>query len=118
MHERRRFGNEGEELAARYLEQKGYTMVARQWRHAIGELDLVADYRGELVFIEVKSRKSTRFGYPEAAVTGTKLRKLRMLAEAYVGQTGWRGRYRIDVVSVLVGTAGSIPDILQIEGVG
>ena len=102
-------------MAARYLESKGYRIIARQWKHPIGEIDLVAEHGGELIFIEVKTRKSMAFGAPEAAVNGTKLRKLFMLAEAYCQGAHWHGKYRVDVVAILLQPTLEIRHIIAVS---
>ena len=73
MAEHNEFGKEGEEEAAAYLIDKGYSIRHRNWHCGKKELDIVAEYRNELIVIEVKTRKNTRFGNPEDAVTDKKL---------------------------------------------
>jgi putative endonuclease len=99
-------GTQGEEAAARWYEARGYTIVARNWRCPDGELDLVVARRGELVFCEVKTRASTRYGTPAEAVTPTKQRRLRRLAARYLAEAAPPGaprQLRFDVASVLAG---------------
>jgi putative endonuclease len=101
---RRALGAAGEARAARWYESRGYRVVARNWRCREGELDLVVERRGVLVVVEVKTRRSDRFGTPAEAVTPTKQRRLRELALRYVAATGARPRaIRFDVVSILAG---------------
>ncbi|MET9796887.1 YraN family protein [Nocardiopsis alba] len=78
-------GRRGEELAARYLERNGMRVLARNWRapHGAGELDLVARDGSVLVFVEVKTRGSLRFGHPTEAVTPRKRSRLRALGRAW-----------------------------------
>lgn len=98
---RQRLGARGEELAARRYRADGYEVVARNWRCRDGELDLVLRRPGELVFAEVKTRSSDRFGIPAEAVTPTKQRRIRRLAQRFCAETGERARVlRFDVVSV------------------
>lgn len=97
-------GAHGERLAARRYESSGYEVVARNWRCRDGELDLVARRPGVLVFAEVKTRSSERFGPPAAAVTPAKQRRIRRLAQQFCATTGHRAEVlRFDVVSVLRG---------------
>jgi putative endonuclease len=101
-----RTGAAGEEAAARWYAARGYTVVARNWRCPDGELDLVVARRGELVFCEVKTRSSDRFGVPAEAVTRDKQRRLRRLAARFLAEAapGTRGAtLRFDVASVLAG---------------
>jgi len=79
-----RFGRESEVEAARYLQGAGYRIVARNYRTPFGEIDLVA-YDGDvLAFVEVKARRSERFGAPHASVTADKRRRLTRAALAYL----------------------------------
>jgi putative endonuclease len=97
---RKIFGTAGERKAERFLIQKGLKVIARNWRCALGEIDLIAMDGPDLVFVEVKTRASDAYGLPEAAVNAAKQRKLALLAEAYVGQTKFAGHWRIDVVAL------------------
>lgn len=116
---RKALGRVGEEMAARLLEESGLVIVARNWRCAHGELDLVAqerapDYanRGEmatwLVIVEVRIRRGVRFGTAKASVTPVKQAKVRTVAEAYVQATGWQGPWRIDVVAIQLDGQGHL----------
>lgn len=97
----------GEDVAARHVASRGYRILDRRWRGSHGEIDLVAEERGEIVFIEVKTRRGGAFGYPEDAVTRGKRGRLRALAEAYLAAKGLRGRaYRIDVIAVSAPPSG------------
>jgi putative endonuclease len=101
---RRALGAAGEARAARWYEARGYRIVDRNWRCREGELDLVVVRRGVLVVVEVKTRRSDRFGTPAEAVTPAKQQRLRQLALRYVAATGARPRsIRFDVVSILAG---------------
>lgn len=114
--ERRAFGDDGEAYAARFLTAKGMRVVARQFRTRYGEIDLIALDGNEVVFVEVKTRRSAAFGYPEESVTRAKLAKIVHCAETYLRQERWEGRpYRIDVVAILF--IGATPDIQHIVGV-
>jgi putative endonuclease len=99
---RRRLGQLGEAVAADHLEALGYQVRARNFRCPLGEIDLVADEAGELVFIEVKARTSLRFGLPREAVSRAKQRKLGRAALWYCdGERLGDRSYRFDVVEVL-----------------
>ncbi|MEK7122970.1 MAG: YraN family protein [Patescibacteria group bacterium] len=67
-------GKQGEDIAASYLERRGYTIIGRNYRIRGGEIDLVARKGDEIVFVEVKARSSARYGYPEESVTSQKTR--------------------------------------------
>ncbi|MDP1821137.1 MAG: YraN family protein [Acidimicrobiales bacterium] len=101
---RRALGAAGEARAAAWYEAHGYVVVARNWRCREGEIDLVVRRRRQLVFVEVKTRRTDRFGVPAEAVTPTKQRRLRALAHHYLEATGARpSGLRFDVVSILAG---------------
>jgi putative endonuclease len=101
---RRVLGAEGEAAAAAWYEARGYDIVARNWRCREGELDLVVRRGRQLVFVEVKTRTTDRFGVPAEAVTPAKQRRLRGLAMRYLADTGTRaGDLRFDVVAILAG---------------
>ena len=101
---RQRLGAHGERVAARRYEALGYEVVARNWRCGDGELDLVLRRDTTLVFAEVKTRTSDRFGHPAEAVTVVKQRRIRRLAQRFCAETGNRaGVLRFDVVAILRG---------------
>lgn len=104
MDPRRALGADGEDRAAAWYEAEGYEVLARNWRCRDGELDLVVRRGRDLVFVEVKTRRTDRFGIPAEAVTLAKQRRLRRLAGRYLAATGARaGSLRFDVVSILAG---------------
>jgi putative endonuclease len=97
-------GADGEAAAAAWYEARGYAVVARNWRCRDGELDLILWRANELVFCEVKSRASDRFGLPAEAVTPTKQRRIRGLAMRWLAEEGGGrrlGALRFDVACVL-----------------
>lgn len=69
-------GKLGEDLAAAYLEARGFRIIDRNWTHKLGEIDLIVERDGETRFVEVKYRNTLEFGHPEEAITGKKLRHL------------------------------------------
>ena len=97
----------GEDLVARHLASQGCVIRHRRWRNAAGEIDLVAEDRGEVVFVEVKTRRGDEFGLPEDAVTARKRAHLRAVAYAYLAAHGLERRtFRIDVAAVTVPRSG------------
>lgn len=111
-------GQLGENLAQGYLEQHGYIIVARNWRYGRhGEIDLIACdvTRGHLAFVEVKTRRSTRYGSPLEAVTARKQATIRLIAEAYLADPlplpVPMASVSFDVIAVMTGNP---PDILHI----
>lgn len=100
-------GREGEAAAAAYLSAQGYQIRARNVRYRQGEIDLVAEEGGYLVFIEVKTRTGSGYGTPAEAVTPQKQRQLFRLAQLYLAVTGQGERpCRFDVVGVEPGADG------------
>lgn len=103
----RRVGQEGEQAAAACLEGLGYRILARNVRFRAGEIDIVATEGGFLVFVEVKTRRGSRFGSPAEAVTAEKQRRLVRLAGIYLAHRGGNPPpCRFDVVSVELGPDG------------
>ena len=77
-------GRLGEEIALKYIISKGGTIVEKNYRTKMGEIDLIAKMNGELVFIEVKSRSNINYGYPCQAVNYKKKRKIINVAKYYI----------------------------------
>lgn len=99
---KKELGARGEELAVRYLEDLGYTIVERNYRIRLGEIDIIAEQGYELVFIEVKSRSGTIFGSPFESVTVQKQRQLSKVALEYISKRGCHHLpARFDVVGVM-----------------
>ncbi|MGO2659512.1 YraN family protein [Mycetocola reblochoni] len=99
-------GRWGEDRAADYLRSLGYTVIARNWRGAAGEVDIVAALGGRTAIVEVKTRRGTGFGHPLEAITPIKLHRLRVLAAQWGRENPGHGPLRIDAVAV-VGTPAS-----------
>lgn len=112
MSDKIKTGAEGENLAARFLEDKGFEIVARNYRHRHLEIDLIARKDNWLIFVEVKTRSSVAFGEPEQFVTNQKARKIFQAAEEYIYAIDWHGHVRFDVVSVKL---GAMPEIVHFE---
>ena len=102
-------GRRGEDLAADYLRGAGLSIVERNWRCALGEIDLVARDGNETVFIEVKTRAGLGYGHPLEAITMQKLARLRRLAAAWCeAHPGSFGEIRIDAVAVIAPRGGGV----------
>jgi putative endonuclease len=103
------WGAAGEDAVRRWYLDRGYSVVARNWRCALGELDLVVSRGGLLAFCEVKTRLGSGFGGGFDAVTWRKQRKLRQLAEVFLLTHRLDpARTRLDVASVAVGPGRAI----------
>lgn len=99
---RTELGRTGEDLAARFLELRGWTIVDRNVRYREGEIDLVASRSGVLAFVEVKTRASTAYGTPAEAVTFRKAQRIRVLAQRFLAERRPRASsVRFDVVDIV-----------------
>lgn len=102
-------GQVGEELAVRFLKERGHEIVERNFRFAHGEIDIISYYKGTLVFIEVKTRRSTRYGRPMEAVDHFKRRQIYTTAEYYLATQSVRYHaLRFDVIEVFIGEQSMI----------
>jgi putative endonuclease len=94
-------GRWGEDVAARFLQAKGYEILQRNVRTAYGELDIIARWGGTIVFVEVKTRTSSSFGLPEISVGTRKIRHLLDSAQAFMQvYTGLEEEWRVDVIAI------------------
>ena len=102
---RRQLGRDGEDAVARWYQDQGYHVVARNWRCRDGELDLILRKGRTFVFCEVKTRTSTAFGAPQESVTRTKQARIRHLAARWLGEEAEMSAsgIRFDVAAVLDG---------------
>ena len=102
--QRRDLGRSGEDAAAAWYEEQGYTVVARNWQCREGEIDLIVRQARTVVFCEVKTRTTDAFGAPVEAITRVKRNRLRRLATRWMSEQRSPVReIRFDVVSVLDG---------------
>lgn len=95
-------GQLGEAMAQEYLKKQGYKIVVRNYRTKRGEIDIIAEKRGCLVFVEVRAKVGEQFGSPEDTLTHEKKRRLLWNAKAYVGSKKHKGPYRIDAVCIVL----------------
>lgn len=115
----RSLGAFGEQVAAEWLESRGCGILDRNWRTRYGELDIVAlDPQGVIVFVEVKTRRSTRHGLPQESVTTAKQAHLRRAAVQWLIEPEHRVSHRgtrFDVVAITIDNADAV-SINCIEG--
>lgn len=117
MDERKMRGARGEEIAAAFLEARGFRVIAKNWMHRLGEIDLIVERNGEVRFIEVKLRYTRTFGYPEASITGAKLRHLARAIECWLQvQARPPKRYQADAVAITL-IPGQKSEIHWIEAI-
>lgn len=94
-------GEQGEKLAAAYLKRLGYLIVTTNYRCRMGEIDIIAEEAGTLVFVEVKCRTGNVFGEPYEAVTRNKMAQMSKVALEYLSRNNMHGKSaRFDVVSL------------------
>lgn len=100
--DKQKLGNTGEDIAVEYLEKKNYKIIERNYRFGHGEIDIIAGKNNILIFVEVKTRKNLEFGPPELAVTKSKQRQVRKIAEAYLYEKNILDKdCRIDVIAIM-----------------
>ena len=117
MSDRQGVGRRGEELAARYLQELGLTVIDRNVRMAWGEIDLVARQGDELVFVEVKTRIGDQSTAPDEILGVGKLARLERMSAAYVERLGDPDvDWRVDVVAVVIGRDGRVVRIDHVPG--
>ncbi len=94
-------GQKGEELAIQFLTEKGYHILEHNFKVIFGEIDIIAKKNHSICFVEVKSRKSRKFGLPEEAITEYKKKKIIRVAQYYIKQKDIKNSlFRFDVVSI------------------
>jgi putative endonuclease len=108
-------GKRGEELARIYLQGRGFVILHQNWRHGHHEIDIIAVKDRMLHFIEVKTRRSIRYGFPESAVHPKKLRRLLQSADAFLRLKAPRRSGQIDVLAIVIDHKA--PELLLIEDV-
>lgn len=110
---RQKIGQWGESVAAKYLEERGYKVIARNVRTPYGEIDIVAEKEHFTTFVEVKTRTSSSFGHPEVSVTPRKQEHMLAAAEHYT-QENEIDHWQIDVIAV-EGKPGNQPILTHFE---
>jgi putative endonuclease len=99
----------GEESARRYFGEKGWPVLARNWRCPEGELDLIVQEGETIVFVEVRTRSSLRFGTPEESLTAAKRSHLMRAGETYLEAAGLVERdWRVDLIAIECSRTGTI----------
>jgi putative endonuclease len=112
MTSRKELGDKGEQLAEEYLKRQKYKILDRNFRTRFGEIDIVARDRGQLVFVEVKTKGSHEFGLPEEEFTFYKKRRLRRVIQSWL----WKNEiesdnWRVDLIALDYTDSPEIPEI-------
>ena len=98
----KKFGNAGEDLACRYLEKNGYTILERNKHYSkFCKIDIIAKYKNTTVFVEVKTRKTNNFGTPLEAITKSKYDKIKKGVQFYLSEHKIKD-YRIDLIGITI----------------
>lgn len=117
--DRKELGARSEQLAAHYLKERGYTIVKRNYRTSFGEIDLICEQRDLIIFVEVRSKRSLRYGTGAESVNQKKQRKIRRVAEQFLLHMNWMNRrIRFDVIEIFYehGEDGEKQRIRHLEG--
>lgn len=112
----RKVGNYGEDLAADFLQKKGYQIMHRQYRTRFAEIDIIARHGEYIVFIEVKYRRNLLFGYPRESVGPVKQRKIKQCALMFMAiELRKEQDFRFDVIDIVDDSADGTFNITHIE---
>lgn len=114
--DRKAVGLEGERVATEFLKKQGYKILQRNYNPGSSEIDVIGYDRGVIVFLEVKTCLSHRYGPPEARVTETKKRRIYKAAQRYIKEKHLSNKkFRFDVVSVVFGPSQNVPEVKLIK---
>ncbi len=114
---RTKLGTAGEGIAQRHLEELGYELREANYRCRWGEVDLVMDSEDTVVFVEVRTKRSSAFGTPEESVTAAKRRRLTATAYHYLQQHNLDVPWRIDLVAITMNARGQVSRVTHLENV-
>jgi putative endonuclease len=116
MRRRQSLGRRGEDIAAHFLQKEGYEIVTRNWHCREGEIDIVAQRESEFVFVEVRTRRSDRFGTPEESITTAKQTRFVSACHAYLMATEQEDiPWHIDVIAIVMGKDGQVTRLNHID---
>ncbi len=104
-------GNVGELASTKYLLKQGYQIIHKNWRHKRLEVDLICKKDDMLIFVEVKTRSSRRYGQPEVFVDAAKQKHLMNAADAYCYTTDYDSEIRFDIIAIDVNQQQEVEDI-------
>lgn len=95
----------GEKIASTFLENKGYNILYKNWRYSnIGEIDIIAGYNNEIIFVEVKTRTSNSYGEPIESINLIKQKKIIKLAQIFISQNSFdeNTSFRFDAIGIIL----------------
>ncbi len=123
MAEHNKVGQIGEQLAKKFLEEKGYKILEQNYRTRFAEIDLVAEKsegfleKPKLIFVEVRTKVGENFGSPEDTINKKKLFKVLQNAKSYTGFKKWQGACRIDAVCIVLNRDMSVNRLTHHENI-
>lgn len=107
-------GLKGEQIAADFLQNKGYSILHRNWRSGKKEIDIIAHKQDMLVVVEIKTRSRVQVGFPEDSVNTKKRSYLRIAAEMFINENPQYRNIRFDIISIWM-ESGNIKEIMHFE---
>ena len=107
----------GEEIARKYLEEKGYKIIEQNYRTKYSEIDLIVKKGGVLIFVEVRAKRGELFGSPEDSINKKKLKKIYFNADNYVKIKNYKGQFRIDAVCIVLNLDNSVKRLGHYENI-
>ncbi len=117
MSQHNEVGKIGEELAREFLEKNGYKIIEQNYKTKYAEIDLVAQSKKYLVFVEVRTKIGENFGTPEDTINKNKLRKVLQNAKAYSAIKKWDGPARIDAICIVLNSDYSVVRLTHHENI-
>jgi len=102
MNKAHQLGQQGESIAQNFLSQKNYTILESNWRWHKAEIDIIAQKNHTLIFVEVKTRSSQKFGQPSEFISVKKQELMKDAAEAYIEQQNENSEIRFDIISIVI----------------
>ncbi|MDD4062221.1 MAG: YraN family protein [Candidatus Pacebacteria bacterium] len=117
MHNKQDVGIKGEDIACEYLQKNDFQILERNYKTEYVEIDIVASKDDELVFVEVRTKTSERFGSPEETIKKDKTRRLRRGALGYAQRKNYKGQYRIDLICIVLNNNGGVERITHYEDI-
>lgn len=110
-------GRQGEEAAKKYLKNKGYKIIECNYKTKRAEIDIIAKYKNQLIFVEVRTRQSEQYGSPEDTINYQKRIRLQRNATAYIHRKKYQGLYRIDAVCLVIDQNNGLQRINHYESI-
>jgi putative endonuclease len=110
------FGKQGEDMAAKWLQEKGYTIIHRNWRYSYHEIDIIATKNEKLHIIEVKTRNDSVFGHPEDSVSKKKFKHLQRATDEFLFRNPGYKWLQYDVLAITL-FKGKEPEFFLLEDV-